>query len=117
MRLGMRKGRETRNAIPDILKDLETRLEAYVGEWRRERGIHRTPGAGIDQAGSESEPETTATKGRVTSPHPSRKGVACGLRAESAIRICVATITGPGHARGVVETVREIEEAMCTDRQ
>ena len=72
----MRKGRETRNAIPDILKDLETRLEAYVGEWRRERGIHRTPGAGIGQAGSESEPETTASKGRVTSPHPSRKSVA-----------------------------------------
>jgi hypothetical protein len=72
----MRKGRETRNTIPEILKDLETRLEAYVGEWRRERGIHGTPGAGIDQVGSESEPETTATRGRVTSPHPFRKGLA-----------------------------------------
>ena len=52
MRLGMRKGRETRNAIPDILKDLETRLEAYVGEWRRE-GVASTGrlGPGLTKLG------------------------------------------------------------------
>jgi hypothetical protein len=47
IRLRMRKGSEESNAIPEILKGLESRLEAYVNEWQRERGIHKGSGVRI----------------------------------------------------------------------
>ena len=36
-----------KNAIEEILGDLETRLKAYLVEWRRERGIRCASEAGI----------------------------------------------------------------------
>jgi hypothetical protein len=37
-----------RNAIQEILEDLETRLEAYLVEWRGELGLRGVCDAGID---------------------------------------------------------------------
>jgi hypothetical protein len=37
------------NAIREVLGDLETRLEAYLDEWRRRLGIQKLPEAGIDR--------------------------------------------------------------------
>jgi hypothetical protein len=36
-----------KNAIEEILGDLETRLKAYLVEWRRELGIRSASEAGI----------------------------------------------------------------------
>jgi hypothetical protein len=38
-----------RNAIQEILGDLETRLEAYLVEWRGELGLRGVSEAGIDR--------------------------------------------------------------------
>ena len=38
-----------RNAIQEILGDLETRLEEYLIEWRRELGLRGVSEAGIDR--------------------------------------------------------------------
>jgi hypothetical protein len=38
-----------RNAIQEILGDLETRLEAYLIEWRGELGLRGVSEAGIDR--------------------------------------------------------------------
>jgi hypothetical protein len=37
-----------RNAIQEVLENLETRLEAYLVEWRRELSIREWPEADID---------------------------------------------------------------------
>jgi len=38
-----------RNAIKEILGDLEARLEAYLVEWRRELGMRGASEPGIDR--------------------------------------------------------------------
>jgi hypothetical protein len=38
-----------RNALQEVLGDLETRLEAYLVQWRRQLGIQEWPEAGIDR--------------------------------------------------------------------
>jgi hypothetical protein len=45
----MRNSNVDRNAVQDMLGDLETRLIAYLEEWRREFGIQQGPEAGIDR--------------------------------------------------------------------
>jgi hypothetical protein len=37
-----------RNAIQEALRELETGIEAYLVEWRRELGIQRGPETGPD---------------------------------------------------------------------
>jgi hypothetical protein len=37
-----------RNAIQEALRDLETSIEAYLVEWRRELGIQRGPETSTD---------------------------------------------------------------------
>jgi hypothetical protein len=39
-----------KNAIQEILGDLEFKLEAYLLEWRRERGLRGVSRTGIDRA-------------------------------------------------------------------
>jgi hypothetical protein len=38
-----------RNALHEVLSNLETKLEAYLAEWRRDLGIQERPEAGIDR--------------------------------------------------------------------
>jgi hypothetical protein len=58
-----------RNALREILGDLETRLEAYLVEWRRRFDIHDRTEASIDrgerrQAASERENEGVGPEAR-----------------------------------------------------
>jgi hypothetical protein len=48
----MKKGDVDDNAIQEALRDLETRLEAYLVEWRRQVGIQKAPEASIDRKDS-----------------------------------------------------------------
>jgi hypothetical protein len=48
----MKKGDIDDNAIQEALRDLETRLEAYLVEWRRQVGIQKAPEASIDRKDS-----------------------------------------------------------------
>lgn len=42
------KSEADKNALREVLEDLETRLEAYLVEWRRQLGVQERPGASID---------------------------------------------------------------------
>src|SRR5215212_6809730 len=55
-----------RNAIQEILGDLETRLEAYLVEWRRELGLRGVSEVGIDR--TERLPAATGGEKEVVEP-------------------------------------------------
>jgi hypothetical protein len=60
-----------RNAIKEILGDLETRLEAYLVEWRREVGLRGASEGGIDRI-ERIQVETGREKEVVEPPGPTR---------------------------------------------
>ena len=45
----MNKGNVARKVIEEVLRDLETKLAAYLDDWRRELGIWKGPEAGFDR--------------------------------------------------------------------
>jgi hypothetical protein len=45
----MKKGNVDRKVIEGMLGDLETKLAAYVDDWRQELGIRKGSEAGIDR--------------------------------------------------------------------
>jgi hypothetical protein len=58
-----------RDALQEVLENLETRLKAYLVEWRRRFDIHDRPEASIDrgerrQAASERENEGVGPEAR-----------------------------------------------------
>ena len=55
-----------KNAIQEILGDLESRLETYLVEWRRELGLRGMSEAGIDRL--ERLPATTGRENEVVEP-------------------------------------------------
>jgi hypothetical protein len=59
------------NAIQEILGDLETRLEAYLVEWRRELGLRGVSEVDIDRA-ERLAATTERQKDRVKPPAPTR---------------------------------------------
>ena len=42
------KSKADKNALQEVLEDLETRLEAYLVEWWRQLGVQKRPEASID---------------------------------------------------------------------
>jgi hypothetical protein len=59
-------------AIHEVLCALETRLEAYLAEWRRDLGIQERPEAGIDR--KERRPAATEREKKgVESPAPNSR--------------------------------------------
>jgi hypothetical protein len=42
------KSEADKNALREVLEDLETRLEAYLVEWRRQLGVQKRPEASFD---------------------------------------------------------------------
>jgi hypothetical protein len=63
-----------RDALREVLENLETRLKAYLVEWRREHGIRGASESGIDRierppAATEREREHTSSA-RTTSTPP-----------------------------------------------
>jgi hypothetical protein len=58
-----------RDALQEVLENLETRLKAYLVEWRREHGIRGASESGIDRIERLSV-ATEREKGGVEPPDP-----------------------------------------------
>jgi hypothetical protein len=59
------------SALQEVLEDLETRLEAYLAERRRDLGIQERPEAGIDR----KEEQRPGAAGSQPSPKGGTRGV------------------------------------------
>jgi hypothetical protein len=62
-----------RDALQELLENLETRLKAYLVEWRREHGIRGASESGIDRierlpAATEREREHTSSTRTTSTP-------------------------------------------------